>query len=72
MLDFELVGQPTFSKTLDQAKTMQHAALQRYLEPLQEEVTETKKSPDLQQAEESLSEFERARQCSKTWSMPQD
>ncbi|MEC7662463.1 MAG: hypothetical protein VYC77_02055 [Pseudomonadota bacterium] len=51
---------------------MQQAALQRYLEPLQEEVTETKKSPDLQQAEELLSEFERARQCSKTWSMPQD
>ena len=51
---------------------MQQAALQRYLEPLQEEVTETEKSPDLQQAEESLSEFERARQCSKTWSMPQD
>ncbi len=51
---------------------MQQAALQRYLEPLQEEVTETEKSPDLQQAEESLSEFERARQCSKTGSMPQD
>ena len=72
LLSFALVVQPTFSKTLDQAKTMQQATLQRYLEPLQEEVTETKKSPDLQQAEESLSEFERARQCSKTWSMPQD
>lgn len=51
---------------------MQQAAAQRYLEPALEDATETKKSPDLQEAEETLSEFERARQCSKTWSMPQD
>ena len=51
---------------------MHKAAAQRYVEPQLEEVTETKKSPVLQETEETLSEFERARQCSKTWSMPQD
>ena len=51
---------------------MQNAAAQRYPEPLLEDVTETKKSPDLSEVEETLSEFERARLCSKTWSMPQD
>ena len=51
---------------------MQNAAAQRIVEPLQEEVTETKKSPELHEVEETLSEFERARRCSKTWSMPQD
>ncbi|MAD08014.1 MAG: hypothetical protein CMP86_11450 [Gammaproteobacteria bacterium] len=51
---------------------MQNAAAQRIIEPLQEDVTETKKSPELHEVEETLSEFERARRCSKTWSMPQD
>ena len=51
---------------------MQNAAAQRIVQPLQEEVTETKKSPELHEVEETLSEFERARRCSKTWSMPQD
>ena len=51
---------------------MQNAAAQRIVEPLQEEVTETKKNPELHEVEETLSEFERARRCSKTWSMPQD
>ena len=51
---------------------MQNAAAQRIVEFLQEEVTETKKSPELHEVEETLSEFERARRCSKTWSMPQD
>jgi hypothetical protein len=51
---------------------MQNAAAQRIVEPLQEEATETKKSPELHEVEETLSEFERARRCSKTWSMPQD
>ena len=53
-------------------KPMQNSAAQRIVEPLQEEVTETKKSPELHEVEETLSEFERARRCSKTWSMPQD
>jgi hypothetical protein len=51
---------------------MQNAAAQRVIKPLPQEVTETKKSPELHEIEETLSEFERARQCSKTWSMPQD
>jgi len=51
---------------------MQNAAAQRIVERLQEDVTETKKSPELHEVEETLSEFERARRCSKTWSMPQD
>lgn len=51
---------------------MQDAAPQRRIDPQLEDLTETKKSPDLTEAEESLSEFERARLCSKTWSMPQD
>ncbi len=51
---------------------MRNAAAQRIVEPLQEDVTETKKSPELHEVEETLSEFERARRCSKTWSMPQD
>ena len=51
---------------------MQNAAAQRIVELLQEDVTETKKSPELHEVEETLSEFERARRCSKTWSMPQD
>ena len=51
---------------------MQNAATQRIVETLQEDVTETKKSPELHEVEETLSEFERARRCSKTWSLPQD
>lgn len=51
---------------------MQNAAIQRVVKPLPEEVAETKKSPDLHEVEEQLSEFERARRYSKTWSMPQD
>jgi hypothetical protein len=51
---------------------MPNAAAQRITQPLYEEVTETKKSPELHEVEEMLSEFERARRCSKTWSMPQD
>ena len=51
---------------------MQNAAVQRVVKPLPEEVAETKKSPDLHEVEEQLSEFERARRYSKTWSMPHD
>ena len=51
---------------------MQNAAAERIVEPLQEQVTKPKKSPELHEVEETLSEFERARRCSKTWSMPQD
>ncbi len=51
---------------------MQNAAVQRVVKPLPEEVAETKKSHDLHEVEEQLSEFERARRYSKTWSMPQD
>ena len=39
---------------------MQNAAAQRIVEPLQEDATETKKSPELHEVEETLSEFERA------------
>ena len=51
---------------------MQNAAAQRIPQPRHEDVTEIKKSPELHEVEETLSEFERARRCSKTWSMPQD
>ena len=36
------------------------------------EITEIKKSLPLRKIDEELSEFERARQASKTWSMGQD
>ena len=36
------------------------------------EITEIKKSFPLRKIDEELSEFERARQASKTWSMGQD
>ncbi len=51
---------------------MQNGNAQRLMQPRQEDVTETKKSPELREVAETLSEFERARLCSKTWSMPQD
>jgi hypothetical protein len=37
-----------------------------------EELTEIKKSPLHPKVDEEISEFERARSLSKTWSMPQD
>ena len=36
------------------------------------EITEIKKSLPLRKVEDGLTEFERARQASKTWSMGQD
>ena len=36
------------------------------------EITEIKKSLPLRKVDDGLSEFERARQASKTWSMGQD
>tara|TARA_B100000579_G_scaffold292526_1_gene243003 strand:- start:113 stop:268 length:156 start_codon:yes stop_codon:yes gene_type:complete len=39
---------------------------------LEEELTEIKKSPVHPKVDEEISEFERARSLSKTWSMPQD
>jgi hypothetical protein len=36
------------------------------------ELTETKKTPLYPKVDESISEFERARSLSKTWSMSQD
>ena len=41
-------------------------------EHFQVELPEIKKSLPLRQIDEELSEFERARQASKTWSMGQD
>ena len=37
-----------------------------------EEEPEKKNSPTYPRVDDSISEFERARTCSKTWSMPQD
>jgi hypothetical protein len=40
--------------------------------PFKVEITEIKKSLPLRKVDDGLSEFERARQASKTWSMGQD
>lgn len=52
---------------------MQNSELENGLtKQFQVEITEIKKSLPLRQVDEELSEFERARQASKTWSMGQD
>jgi len=58
---------------LSLGKTMQQQANEKILpEQFQVEVPEIKKSLPLRKIDEELSEFERARQASKTWSMGQD
>jgi hypothetical protein len=52
---------------------MQQPATQKILpEQFRVEIPEIKKSLPLRKIDEELSEFERARQASKTWSMGQD
>ena len=54
-------------------KVMQQPANEKILpEQFQVDVPEIKKSLPLRKIDEELSEFERARQASKTWSMGQD
>ena len=58
---------------LSLGKIMQKPANEKALpEQFQVEVPEIKKSLPLRKIDEELSEFERARQASKTWSMGQD
>ena len=52
---------------------MQKPAIDNVLpQELKLEIPEIKKSLPLRRVDEELSEFERARQASKTWSMGQD
>ena len=61
---------PTYSIS---GKVMQQSAANK-IAPQQSkiEIPEIKKSLPLRKIDEELSEFERARQASKTWSMGQD
>ena len=52
---------------------MQKPAIEKVLpQDFKIEIPEVKKSLPLRRIDEELSEFERARQASKTWSMGQD
>ena len=54
-------------------KIMKQPAANKILpRPFKVEITEIKKSLPLRKVDDGLSEFERARQASKTWSMGQD
>ena len=54
-------------------KIMEKPAANKILpRPFKVEITEIKKCLPLRKVDDGLSEFERARQASKTWSMGQD
>jgi hypothetical protein len=60
------------SKNLEARKMNNLANAKIAMPPVEQEVQEVKRSLPLRKVEGSLSEFDRARQASKTWSMGQD
>ncbi len=51
---------------------MPNSAIKMRSDLQKQELTQTKKTPLYPKVDESISEFERARSLSKTWSMSQD
>lgn len=61
-----------FVNTLKVCLNMPSTAMKLHGDLERQEVSETKKTPAYPKVDESISEFERARSLSKTWSMSQD
>lgn len=61
-----------FVNLLKDGLDMPSTAIKLHGDLERQDVSETKKTPAYPKVDESISEFERARSLSKTWSMSQD